>query len=64
MALIFCCLFLLLVLAANSLEGTYTFEELKEYFSFGVADIDINGNLTFSIINTFEEVRACLRFRA
>ncbi|CAN0425405.1 unnamed protein product [Ascophyllum nodosum] len=40
----------------NSLEGTYTFEELKEYFSFGVADIDINGNLTFSIINTFEEL--------
>ncbi|CAN0358580.1 unnamed protein product [Ascophyllum nodosum] len=40
----------------NSLDGTYSFEELKEYFSFGVADVDIDGNLTFSIINTFDEL--------
>lgn len=43
-------------LSENSLSGTYTYEELKPYFNFGLADIETNGNLTFSVINTDDEV--------
>ena len=38
-------------------NGDYNYaEDIRPYFNFGVADIDINGNLEFSIINTDNEV--------
>lgn len=37
-------------------DGDYTYSEhIRPYFNFGVADIDVNGNLNFSIINTDNE---------
>lgn len=42
---------------AETTEGNYTYmEDIRPYFNFGVADIDIDGNLTFTIINTDNEV--------
>ena len=42
---------------AETTEGNYTYlEDIRPYFNFGVADIDINGNLNFTIINTDNEV--------
>lgn len=49
---------------AETTEGNYTYlEDIRPYFNFGVADIDINGNLNFTIINTDNEVSCdTLRF--
>lgn len=43
--------------SGNSLSGFYTYEELRPYFNFGLAEIESNGNLTFSVINTDNEVQ-------
>ena len=43
--------------AVNALSGAYTYDELKEYFNFGLAEIETNGNLTFSVIANSNEVR-------
>ncbi len=38
-------------------EGNYTYaENIRPFFNFGLADIDVSGNLNFSIINTDNEV--------
>ncbi|CAM9728667.1 unnamed protein product [Scytosiphon promiscuus] len=38
------------------LDGDYSYsEDIRPFFNFGVADIDVNGNLTFSVINTDNE---------
>eukprot|EP00752_Nemacystus_decipiens_P012137 g10760.t2 len=41
---------------AATTEGNFTYlENIRPYFNFGVADIDVNGNLNFTIINTDNE---------
>ena len=42
--------------SVDALSGAYTYDELKEYFNFGLADIDTDGNLTFSIVTNSNEV--------
>lgn len=44
----------------NALSGEIPYDEVKPFFNFGLADIDEDGNLTLSTINTDQEVYTCL----